>query len=142
VIPPLLKQYLTGAVVDSVTRCQCQGRLLGEARRDLEALKKARYKAERDMENLEERFERELQAANYEIRQLKVRHITPHTQCEVSIGCPTGPVVFVHGRAVTPKLMPLPFDQAILVRERRVVYQPTAVTTGQHAIVREGTKTA
>ena len=77
-IPPLLIRYLTGAVVDHVaTQCQCQGRLLGEAKRDLEVLKKAHCKAERDMENLEERFERELQAANYEIRQLKVRFFAP-----------------------------------------------------------------
>ena len=76
--PPLLIRYFAGVVIGHVaTQCRCQGLLLGEAKRDLEALKKAHYKAERDMENLGERFERELQSANYEIRQLKVRFFTP-----------------------------------------------------------------
>lgn len=50
-----------------------------EEKCDLEGLKKAQYRVERDMYNLEERFEREMQAAKREIRQLKVR-LFFHTQ--------------------------------------------------------------
>ena len=79
VIPPLLTYSPTGAIVHHITtQCQCQGRLLEEAKRDLEVLKSAHYKAEHDMKNLEERFEREMQAANHEIRQLRVRLFPPY----------------------------------------------------------------
>lgn len=63
------------------TEFQHQGRLLEEAkrdlaetRRDLEAYKKAFSIAERDR-HLEERFERERQTLNDEIRQLRERGI-------------------------------------------------------------------
>ena len=50
-------------------------------------------------------------------------------------------MAFVHGRVMTLVLIPLPFYQAIVARERRVVRQQTPTDTGKHAIVREGTKT-
>lgn len=63
-----------GAIVDHVTlQCRDQGRLLEEATRDLEVFKKAYYKAERDIQDREARFELEKQALNVEIHQLKVR---------------------------------------------------------------------
>ena len=62
-----------GTIVYQVTQCQCQGQYLDEAKRDLDALKKAQYKAECDMRHLEERFEREMGSANNEIRYLRVR---------------------------------------------------------------------
>jgi hypothetical protein len=84
VIPPLLTPGLTGAIVNHVTtQCQDQGRLLEEAKRDLEVFKKAYYKAERDMHDHEERFEQEKHALSYEIHQLKVRYF----QSEVVVGC-------------------------------------------------------
>ena len=61
------------------TQCQDQGRLLEEAKRDLEVFKKAYYKAERDMHDREERFELEKQALSDEIHQLKVRLFPPHS---------------------------------------------------------------
>jgi len=46
VVPPLLIRSLTGAVVDCVTiQGQCQGRLLGEPKRNLEVLKKVHTKS-------------------------------------------------------------------------------------------------
>ena len=50
---------------------QDQGQLLEEAKRDLEAFKNAYYRAERDMRDLEARFEKEKQALNDEIRWLR-----------------------------------------------------------------------
>ena len=144
-IPLLLIRCLAGAVVDHVaTQCQCQGRLLGEAKRDLEVLKKAHYKADRDMENLEERFERELQAANYEIRKLKVRIFAlPYSTRNCRWVCQTPPrrMAFVHDHGVTLVFILLPFNQAVVARERRAVCQQTPADTGQHAIVRKGSKT-
>ena len=73
-VAPLLIYCLAGVIVYRVTiQCQCQGRLLEEEKRNLEGLKKAHYRVEHDMYNLEERFEREMQAVNREIHQLKVR---------------------------------------------------------------------
>ena len=77
-LAPLLTRDPAETIVYHVTQCQCQGRLLDEAKRDLEALKKAQYKAERDMYHLEERFEREMGAANHEIRHLRVRLLPPY----------------------------------------------------------------
>lgn len=75
-IQQLIDQYLgdfKGAIVNHVTtQCQDQGRLLEEAKRDLEVFKKAYYKAEREMHDHEERFEQEKQALSDEIHQLKV----------------------------------------------------------------------
>ena len=67
-----------GAIVNHVTaQSQDQERLLGEAKRELEAFKKAYYKAEGEMHDREERFEQEKQALNDEIHQLKVRFFPP-----------------------------------------------------------------
>jgi len=74
VIPPLLTRGSVGAIVNHVTtQCQDQGRLLEEAKRDLEVFKKAYYKAEREMDDLE----KEKQTLNNEIHQLRVRPFPP-----------------------------------------------------------------
>jgi hypothetical protein len=76
--PSLLTRGSAGAVVNHVTtQCHDQGRLLEEAKRDLEVFKKAYYKAERDIHDRDERFELEKQALSDEIHQLKVRLFTP-----------------------------------------------------------------
>ena len=63
-----------GAIVNHVTtQCQDQGRLLEEAKRDLEVFKNAYYKAVHDMRDHEAKFGQEKQALNDEIYQLKVR---------------------------------------------------------------------
>ena len=70
----LLTRGPAGAIVNHVTtQCQDQGRLLEEAKRDLEVFKKAYYKAEREMHDREERFEQEKQTLSDEIHQLRVR---------------------------------------------------------------------
>lgn len=67
-----------GALVNHVTiQCRDQGRLLEEAKRDLEVFKKAYYKAEHDMHDREARFQQEKQVLYDEIHQLKVRFF-PH----------------------------------------------------------------
>jgi len=51
-------ELFEGAIVDHVTtRCQNQGQLLEEAQRELEMFKKAYYNAEREIQDLGERFE-------------------------------------------------------------------------------------
>lgn len=76
VTPSLLTRGSVGAIVNHVTtQCQDQGRLLEETKRDLEVFKKAYYKAERDMDYLEQ----EKQALNDEIHQLRVRPFPPHS---------------------------------------------------------------
>lgn len=88
-IPFLLTRGPAGAVVNHVaTQCQDQGRLLEEAKRDLEVFKKAYYETERDMHDRVGRFEKEKQALRDEIHQLKVRTIPPtHIQHDVFGGC-------------------------------------------------------
>ena len=75
-----------GAIVKHVTtQCQDQGRLLEEASRDLDVFKKAYFRAEREAQDREAKFEQEKQALNDEIHQLKVRP-PPQIQCEVPDG--------------------------------------------------------
>jgi len=63
-----------GAIVNHVTtQCQDQRQLLEEANRDLDVFKKAYYKAEREIQDREAKFEQEKQALSDEIYQLKVR---------------------------------------------------------------------
>lgn len=91
--PALLTRGSAGAIVNHVaTQCQDQGRLLEEAKRDLEVFKKAYYKAEREMHDREERFEQEKQALSDEIHQLKVRlfPLTFNTKSSATVSsCPT-----------------------------------------------------
>ena len=116
------------------SQCTCQGKLLDEARRDLEALKKAHYKAERDMCNLEERFEREMRTANHEIRQLRVRIF--HIQ-----------IVLVNDDAavfMVTHTFP-PSNQAVVPERRSMGQQiPSAVPVDilRHATVLGGVETA
>lgn len=73
VIPPLLTRGPAGAIVNHVTtQCQDQGRYLEEAKRDLEVFKKAYYKAEREMQDREARFELEKKVLRDEISLLVV----------------------------------------------------------------------
>ena len=58
---------------DSAT--QCRDHALEEARRELGVFKKAYYKAEREIRDLWEMFEREKHALNDEIRRLRERDI-------------------------------------------------------------------
>jgi len=58
-------------------------RVLEDAEYDLEVLKKAYYKAERDMRDREVLFEREKQTLNDKIHELKVRPSAPNIQREV-----------------------------------------------------------
>lgn len=58
-----------------------------EVKRDLETLKNAHSKAEHDIHDLEETLEREIRAANLEIRQLKVR-LFPHVAQREDVGFP------------------------------------------------------
>jgi hypothetical protein len=128
VIPPLLTPGPAGAIVNHVTaQCQDQGRLLEEAKCDPEVFKKAYYKAERDMHDREERFEREKQALNDEIRELRVRAFLSYPRD-------------VNGYVFPPSI------QVILIRENRASRQlnppSTPTNTRQHAMVYGGTKTA
>ena len=77
-LQPLLMYSPAGAVVNHViTGCQDQGRLLKEAKRDLEVFRKAYYKAEREAQDREARFELEKEALEDEIRRLRVRIFPP-----------------------------------------------------------------
>ena len=60
------------------TQCQDQGRLLEEAKRDLEVFKSAYYKAVHEIHDNEARFGQEKQALNEEIHQLKVKSSPPY----------------------------------------------------------------
>ena len=79
IVPPLLIPDTVEALAKHVTaQFLPQGRLLeqaehdlAETKRDLEVYKEAFYNAERDKRDLEERFEKEKQALNDEIRQLR-----------------------------------------------------------------------
>ena len=55
----------------AISQCQDQSQLLEEVQRDLEVFKRAYHNAEREIHDLGESFEREKQALNDEIRQLK-----------------------------------------------------------------------
>ena len=67
-------------------------------------LKKAQYKAERDMYHLEERFEREMGVANHEIRHLRVRPIQ---------------IPFVNGDTVVTYAFHLPTRRSWLTKSER-----------------------
>jgi len=70
--PAFVDAGAAGPITNCVTtQDQAQGRLLEEAKRDLEAFKNAYYRAERDMRDLEGRFEKEKQELNEEIRWLR-----------------------------------------------------------------------
>ena len=48
----------------------------------------------------------------------------------------------LYDHAVILMLMPFPFNQAIVAREKRVAFQQSPAGTGQQAMAREGIKTA
>jgi len=74
--PAFVDAGLAGEVVDRVTtQCQDQEQLLREVQQDLRAFKKAYYRAESEMHDLEEKFEREKQALNDEIHRLRKRGV-------------------------------------------------------------------
>lgn len=104
-----------GAIVKHVaTQCQDQGRLLEEAKRDLEVFKNAYYKAVHENRDNEAKLEQLT-------HQLRVR-VSPYTQREVVDGhskSPPSRFHFVYDDAVMP-IVPSSI-QAIEAREKRVV---------------------
>ena len=130
-----------GAIVNHVTtQCQDQGQPLEDAKSDLEAFKKAYYKAEREMQDHAAKFGQEKQALHYEIHQLKVSHSPSDPMRSAGRAFRDAPpqADFVHDNTVM-LIVPFPVrPQVSQAHERReAIFLPWSIAEGREGFEQE-----